>query len=244
MWDPGRADVRAALAGALGAQAELAEDEGGSARRDALLARLALYDRGARQRQAFDAPPILEVVTRPAGARVELRRYVADARGLLAEAPAGELGPTPAASDALAPGSYLLLVRADGRAPLRYPIVLRPRAHVRLDLALPRADGVGPGLIYVAPGRGVVGSDAEGVRALIEAMPLHEVETDGYLIAQTETTVAAWIEFLEALPPDERARRRPRARHFGAAVELVEAAGGWAYRAEHGWRPSARTSNR
>lgn len=242
VWDPGRADVRLALAGALFDEAVLAEDQRDLARRDALLARLALYDRDQRMRRDFDAPPVLELVTRPAGAAVEIRRYVADARGLLVDGPVAEVGPTPAVIGDLGPGSYLLVVQAAGREPVRYPVVLRPRASTRLDLELPRAGSVPADLSYVAPGRGFVGSDAPGLRAVTEAMPLHEVDTAGYLIARTETTVADWIAYLDALPADERDRRRPRARHFGAAVELVPGPDGWAYQVEHaaGWRAVAR----
>lgn len=238
LWDPARADVRAALADILLAQAVIADEGRDGARRDALLARLAVYDRDGRRRRAFAAPPVVELVTRPAGARIEVRRYVADPRGLLAEQVIGPRGPTPVVIRDLPPGSYLLIIEAAGRAPVRLPVLLRPRAPVAIDLDLPRVGAVPDGFVYVPPGRGFVGSDREGLRAITDALPLHEVDTAGYLIARTETTVADWIAFLDALPADQRAARRPRARHFGAAVELIAGPAGWRYRVEHasGWQ--------
>ena len=241
VWDPDRADVRAALARALAEQAVVAGDRRDAARQADLLARLALYDRGQRQLRAFTAPPTLAIETRPTGAAIEVVRQVADPRGRLVDQPVATVA-APATLDALAPGSYLLIARAPGRDPVRAPLVLAPAAEQRVALELPRAGALPPSMIYVPAGDSYAGSDAESTRAITEAMPLHRVSTAAFLIARTETTVAAWLEYLDALPADERERRRPRARHFGRAIELVAVAGGWAYRVEDaaGWSATAR----
>ncbi|HEU4408510.1 MAG TPA: SUMF1/EgtB/PvdO family nonheme iron enzyme, partial [Polyangiaceae bacterium] len=48
-------------------------------------------------------------------------------------------------------------------------------------------------------------------RGYFDTVPRHEVRTGGYLIGRTEVTYGAWLDYLEALEPAERARRLPRA---------------------------------
>jgi formylglycine-generating enzyme required for sulfatase activity len=55
-------------------------------------------------------------------------------------------------------------------------------------------------------------------------VPLHEVSTAGYFIAQHEVTFAEWIEFLDALAPDERKSRSPRSTTSVTSVALTEVA--------------------
>ncbi len=57
-------------------------------------------------------------------------------------------------------------------------------------------------------------------RGFFFAPPLHRTRTAAFRIARHETTHGEWLEFLRALPPEERALRRPRAGKRGFALEL------------------------
>ena len=77
----------------------------------------------------------LTLVTDPPGAAVSLYRYEVQHRRLIAVYQR-ELGTTPILDAPLAHGSYLLLIRAPGRAEVRYPVAIDRQE---------RADGVRPG---------------------------------------------------------------------------------------------------
>ena len=65
----------------------------------------------------------LSVASDPTGAEVIAFRYVDDAESLRLE-PIGTLGRTPLAEVSLPPGTYLLIVRAEGRVETRCPVRL------------------------------------------------------------------------------------------------------------------------
>jgi formylglycine-generating enzyme required for sulfatase activity len=69
------------------------------------------------------------------------------------------------------------------------------------------------------------------VRRFFGTVPIHQMETGAFLIARRETTYAEWIDFLEALPPDKRLRRTPRASASGllGALQLLppQVTSGW-----------------
>ena len=77
----------------------------------------------------------LTLVTDPPGAEVDVLRYVERDRRLVPEL-WRTLGPTPIVEETLPMGSYLLLLRAPGRVPVRYPVHIERAAH---------RDGVRPG---------------------------------------------------------------------------------------------------
>jgi formylglycine-generating enzyme required for sulfatase activity len=81
-----------------------------------------------------------------------------------------------------------------------------------VSIDLPDLASAPPGMIYVPPGRFLFGSDdrSDARRGFLSAAPLHEVSTGAYYIGRYEVTYAEWIEFLDALPADERRRRSPR----------------------------------
>jgi formylglycine-generating enzyme required for sulfatase activity len=91
---------------------------------------------------------------------------------------------------------------------VRYPVL--PRRGETLRIAVPIPERVPDGFVYVPPGRFLYGSANDETRSHFPASPLHEVSTGAYFIGRTEVTFAQWIEFLDSLPPGERARRRPR----------------------------------
>ncbi|WP_437874494.1 nSTAND1 domain-containing NTPase [Sorangium sp. So ce513] len=221
-----RADARALLGDALLERAALAERARRFAQRDELIARLAAHDDDGERRRRWDAPGRVAVVTSPPGAEVSLQRFAAEGGRRALSAPRA-LGRAPLDDLEIEHGSVVLTLTAEGRAEVRLPVVIARGERVRLDLALPPAGDVPEGFVHVPPGRFLYGLGEEGqLRALLGAQPLHAAETGAYLIARHEVTFADWMEYLRALPPDERARRTPAAHNDPHALELTQLAGG------------------
>jgi len=127
----------------------------------------------------------------------------------------------PRAPQTLPAGSYrITLASGDGLA-VAMPVLLRGGDDVVLRPTLPCAADVPPGFVFVHAGRFLHGSsDDERFREqFLRAAPMHERETAAYLIARDETTYAAWMAYLRALPPAERAQRRPLVQ--GGAVRTL-----------------------
>ena len=149
------------------------------------------------------APADLRVVTRPAGARVEIERYV-DVNGGLRLQPvteAGAVSPTPADPIALPPGSYRLRLVKQGRVPVVFPVLLARGARERIDVPLPGA--VPEGFAFVPPGCFLQGSDApeQKRRDWLQSAPLHRsCMGAGYLIGKSEVTFGDWLSYLKAQP--------------------------------------------
>jgi len=226
--DGSRKDVRSLFADVLLDRAYVAEDAGRLLERDELVHRLALFDEGGDRRRRWSLPATLAISSKPEAA-VEVQRYVSDARGhrrleeVRSFSGSAELGD-------LESGSYLVVFRAKGRAPVNAPVRLGRGERFALDVELPAASSIPDGFVYVPPGRFLFGSAAseEQRRSFYKTVPIHDRSTAGYLIARHETTFADWIAFLEALPPKERARRVPRVARVGftGALELKQDPGG------------------
>ncbi|SEL32468.1 Serine/threonine protein kinase [Stigmatella aurantiaca] len=220
--EPNRDEVRALLADLLAERVSLASREGRWEQREELMARLAAHDASGERRRRLEAPARLSVRTQPPGARMWL---------LAPGEPEGtgrELGSAPLDAVALPTGSHLLRLETPGRADVRVSLLLRPGETRALALEVPPAEAVPEGFIYVPPGRFLQGSADEGLRrTFFNTVPLHEVETKGFLIARHEVTFADWMAFLEALPTDERARRLPGTRGARSGVVLEQKKGRW-----------------
>lgn len=217
--DAERADVRGKLAEVFYWRARLAQDQRRDDVLDDLLTRLASYDQTLADR--FGAPQDVRVTTSPAGLPVSLYRYHRSADGSLTRKQVGRAERTPA-HWAVPPGSYLAILAATDRTvELRYPLLLAggrsPATREPLDVTLhvPAPARVPAGFVPVAAGRFLYGygidAATEPLRTWHDTLPLHERRTDGFLIARHETTYEQWLEFLRALPPDQRARRTPGA---------------------------------
>jgi formylglycine-generating enzyme required for sulfatase activity len=237
--DPAGAPPRALRCELIYERALLAERDHQADRMNDLVERLAGCD---AERRRWMAPARLTVETEPAGAAVVLERY--EQRGAkLVAVPHASLGAGPVAETTQPWGSYALVVSAPGRVTARLPILLRRGEHHAARVELPRPADVPDGFVYVPAGRFLYGSaDPEDMRRnFFNTVPLHERASPAYLIARHEVTFAAWIEWLRALPPDERARRMPRlgvkTDSVGASFGLVELPGGrWRFffrRADH-----------
>ena len=228
--DAGRADVRGALADVLYEQALLAERDHDLEQTEALMLRVELHDPDGERMARWQAPARVEVRSEPAGATLTAARYERDAEGRLRLVEEQVVGPTPARFEAR-PGSYLWTLAAEGRAPVRYPVLLRRGEDFSRAIALPPIEQAPPGFAYVPAGRFLYGSaDDEDLRSgFFTAPPMHEVETGAYWIARHETTYAEWIGFLQALDPAERARRTGASEGVSASASILrlDADGAW-----------------
>jgi serine/threonine protein kinase/formylglycine-generating enzyme required for sulfatase activity len=226
--DARREDVRGLLLDVLWMRAIRAEEAG----RDQLvvqehLERIKLYDPSGERLVRWDEPAKLDVTSDPSGARVTLERYVADGGHWRIEA-VGLLGTTPLTTQTLAKGSYRLQFEMPGKVAVGYPVALGRGESLSVNVALPQGELVPEGFVYIPAGRFVYGSrDVEPIRRMMRAEPAHLVTTGPYLIARHEVTYADYLEYLAALPPEQRAATLKAA--AAGPVQLQE-------RPESGWR--------
>jgi formylglycine-generating enzyme required for sulfatase activity len=212
--------ARALLADVLYERALQADRDGRAIQRDELIARLPLYDDGTRKAK-WTAPAQLSLSTAPAAAQVTIQHY----RERESKNPElenwGSTLSTPLQLE-LPPGSYLVAVAAPGVISVRIPILPRRGEQLKFSLGLPSPRSIPGGFIYIPAGPFLFGSSADRSlrRDYFHTVPLHEVTTGAYLIAQHETTFAEWMMYLEALPASERIKRVPSvgAAMFGAVA--------------------------
>ncbi len=189
---------------------------------DALAARqaeqlLCVHDRG-RHARWLEGGGRVTLCTDPPGAEVLAFRYVEQRRRLV---PVFEraLGVTPLIEAPLPQGSWLLVVRAPGRAEVRYPVLLRRLQHwdgvppggaEPWPVYLPQEGEIGLDEVYVPAGWFRAGGDDRAPRA----WPAHRRWVDGFALQRLPVTNAAYLRFLNdlaqrgpvdpELPPRER----------------------------------------
>ena len=122
-------------------------------------------------------------------------------------------------------------------AEVRYPfVVTHGQSPIEIAFEVPAKQHVSDGFVYIPAGEFRFGYGQnpaqEPIRLWYEALPLHSRFTDAYMIARHETTYLEWIEFLSALPPDERASRMPNVDvgYRAATIQLIEDQGGYKLR--------------
>jgi serine/threonine protein kinase/formylglycine-generating enzyme required for sulfatase activity len=222
---PDRVDVRAALASYLYERALLAEQEGDLDMLPALLQRLRLYDEGEFRWRQWNVPALLTVKVEVPSAAVELRPVSRDAQGHEVVGEPLPLRPSAWEDVPVEPGHYRVTVSAPGHEPASLPLKLARGDRRRLTLPLLRADSLPRDFVYVPPGPLLFGSAAEAsVRDFFNAVPIHEVQTQGFLIARHETTYAEWIVFLEGISEAERRLHTPE---LGSLMKLEKVQGTW-----------------
>ena len=226
-------EAHAALAQRYRAQHAADEAEGRpTARAEALLRQhaLALPQDHAEREDHLDylrGEGALTLHTSPPGAQVELYRFVAENRRLVAT-PVGTLGPTPLDRVPLARGSYLCVLRHPGCEPVRYPVSIGRREH--WDSRPPGEEGPGPVFLpprgalgpadrYVPGGWFVSGGDPDAR----DGLALRRLWIEGWVFREDPVTLGAYLAFLHALVDEGRTeealRHAPRERG-GAPGEL------------------------
>ncbi|MFH0899507.1 MAG: hypothetical protein V2A73_02635 [Pseudomonadota bacterium] len=166
---------------------------------------------------------VLRVVpaSTPASTVVELHRTAVGPRHLEDEGERIELGQDGAAEKTLEPGSYVLVLGAAGRHPLRYPLLLRRGEEEQVTLSLPLAETVPAGYRYVAAGWSLFGAtDSEPVRQTYRAQPEHRISVGAFLIAEHEVTFGEYLEYLASLPAEEREKRKRAVSRHGFAFDV------------------------
>lgn len=161
----------------------------------------------------------LTLHTQPPGAEVSLLRFEEEDRRLVPR-PLRELGTTPLVELSLPMGSYLLELRKEGYATVRYPVSIgrqerwdgvapgetEPRA-----IALPREGLLGEDDLYVPGGWFRMGGDADCPTAL----PGSRQWVDPFIIRRFSLTNAEYLAYLNALVAagreDEAIAHCPRA---------------------------------
>jgi len=93
----------------------------------------------------------------------------------------------------LAPGSYVLFLRAPGRVDIRLPFLLPRHGKIAQSVEMPKPEDVPPGFVYVAGGETTVGGDTAG------APPPHPFTVKPMLIFHDELTMNEYGEFLQDL---------------------------------------------
>jgi serine/threonine-protein kinase len=230
--DPDLPEAHAALADhyreRLG-DAELAHREEDAARFEVLLR---AHDRG-RHAAFLSGMGALTLVTDPPGARVTLYRHEAQRRRLV-PVRVDEIGPTPIVDRQLPRGSYLLRIRAPGRAEVAYPVLIEraacwdgvpPGASAPYPIPLPPAGAIGPGEVYVPAGWCWTGGDP----VAMDALPRRRVWIDGFVLGRHPVTHAEYLAFLNDLLDAGRedealaaCPRQPRS-HSETAADMVYA---------------------
>lgn len=175
--------------------------------RDPLLAarhEILLREHGsARYGEYLRGDGTLTLVTDPPGATAELHAYVREGRRLRPSF-LRDLGPTPLERLPLAMGSYLVVVRAPGRAPVRYPVFIErlhhwdsahPSGGGRAPIYLPRVEELGPDECYVPAGWFHSGGDP----AAKNSLPARRLWLDGCVLRRFPVTIGEYLEFLNDL---------------------------------------------
>ena len=220
--DP-RPALRHRLAALLYAQAELADrDHDADAVAD-LRGRVATYAQALDDR--WTAPVALDVIV-DVDAHLVVRCPDTAAVDVIGRA-ARVVAP---------PGTCAIVATAPDRVTVHAPVLLERGRDAHLALHLPRRDERPGPLLYVPAGRALIGvGESETLRRSQSAPPLHAVDVPAFWIARTETTLGEWIEFLDALPPDQRSERRPRPGAAGtSSLELTaDGHGGWELALHH-----------
>ncbi len=208
-------------------EAELAHREDDAARFEVLLR---THDRGPHA--AFlRGDGAITLVTDPPGAEVVAERYVLRDRRLCPEHHA-DLGRTPLREAALPCGSYLVRIRAPGRAEVRYPVLVERGGHwdgrapgevEPHPIALPDEGELGPDDCYVPAGWCRVGGDREAV----DSVRAQRIWIDAFVVRRYPVTNAEYLTFLDDMVAEGREEEaiaacpRPSLGMPGAAGELI-----------------------
>jgi serine/threonine protein kinase/formylglycine-generating enzyme required for sulfatase activity len=136
----------------------------------------------------------LSVESSPAGAEAILYRYREEERILKAMDPR-PLGSTPIRGLPLPMGSYLVVLRSDGRRETRLPVHIGRSQDLTARADLLREEEIGTDFVYVPAGEFMRGGDAESM-ASFERSSVH---LESFFIARFPVTFREYCDFLDAL---------------------------------------------
>jgi serine/threonine-protein kinase len=222
-YDPECAAAHRGLADLYWSQARQAEAERRFARQ-LYYERLVTDHDDGRYAAAMSAGARLSLATRPVAAQGVLYRYAQRNRVLVATAERS-LGHTPVLDVELEPGSYLVVLRADGYPDVRYPVLLSRGDHHRADVTLYTQAEIGDGFVYVPGGPAMLGGDEDAV----EPLPRQEVDVPDFAIGRFPVTMREYLAYLDALEgvdPAQALRRAPRDDSNAPGLRAVRGAEG------------------
>ena len=206
--DSTRADVRSGISDVLYDMALLFEQTHQKQKLPDVFARLQLYDTEGSRISKLTEPAVLDIAVEPADTEIEIGRYVLDKKQKYHLADIHRLGATPLMGQTLPPASYLLTFRKSGHEEVRYPILVSHGERLKIDFRVPKSGSIPAGYVYIPPGRFLFGSAAdEIIRAgTLSTVPLHTVQTQGYLISRTEVTFGDFLHFAHTASKEERSK--------------------------------------
>lgn len=200
--DPADGAPRAMLAELWWQRMREAESEHRPVERDLAEDRVRRWDDG-RFRRILEARARLSLTTTVDGAEAHIQRFVPDGRVLRAVGDRVESMPLDGLS--LEPGSWLVTVRAPGRRPAVYPVLLSRLQHHRGSVRLYTDEAIGDGWVQVPSASFRLGGDPES-RASLD--PCEPTIGDRF-IQKTCVRSDAWVRFLNDLDPETAARHVP-----------------------------------
>jgi serine/threonine-protein kinase len=168
---------------------------------------LRAHDRG-RYQGLLRGEGALTLVTDPPGASVALYRYVEEKRRLVPRL-VEEIGPTPIRERRVLKGSYLCVIRAPGRAEVRYPVLIERGGHwdgvppgeaEPFAIPLPGEGELGPDDVYVPAGWCWIGGDPEAP----DSLPARRIWVDAFVIRRYPVTNQEYAQFLNDLVEADR----------------------------------------
>lgn len=169
---------------------------------------------GGKYRRELTGDGSLALRSEPPGAEVFLHR-LEEEKLALQPVLVKSLGRTPLAPVPLPMGSYLVTLRKEGYAEVKYPVCISRNRDWSGSVKLYTEDDVGAGFRYIPAGPFIEGGDPQGW-----SVPRREPFVDDFFIADHPVTLAEYIEFLEDLAKDDAEaaiRRSPRRTPDGGA---------------------------
>jgi serine/threonine-protein kinase len=221
-WDPSSAEAHRGLADLYWSRARMAEEQ----RRPALTA---YYDALVRDHDDGRYAAILKAAARisidtdPSGARVTARRVFERDRLLVPGDPV-ELGTTPIREARLDPGSWVLTLRRDGYADVRYPVLLGRGAHHEATVNLYTREEIGEGFIYVPGGPTIIGGDPDAYDPLAR----QEIVVPDFAIGIFPVTMREYCTYLDTLDDASALERAPHTMRGSEGLAVRKEAGRWA----------------
>ncbi len=149
-------------------------------------------------------------VTSNAPAEVTIARYE-EIDGV--QTPVNErfLGTTPVEAS-LPSGSYLCVLKADGKRDTRYPVLIERGQTWRGEVGLKSDEEIGDGFVHVPAGKFIYGKGKETTTK----------ELPDFAMAKYPVTFGEYLEFLSILDEEEAERRKPQTPGDGPCVEKVD----------------------